>query len=219
MWAHVCLDFMSSISNIYLFICRYKFLLNTILQFTTPHKTQWLCSGRGLAFCWMRHTSVCKWKGWTFLLSQNRLEKMLSCGWLTVNEQVSGNGLVSSHQACLPQQKLSLTTCLVGCCERNAKDWLGDKNWTDCKSSPFRSGLRYRKAALPPLAINLFNGKRLLMHTAVAGTGLGSFLAMLSFQKVKVFPGISWQQSEKTLFLTLHWAVNETKVAGNVAQR
>lgn len=67
---------------------------------------------------------------------------------------------------------MPITTHLVGCCKRNAKDWLGHKNRTDCKSSPFRSEPRYSKAALPLLAIDLFSGKRRLMHAVVAGTGL-----------------------------------------------
>lgn len=211
MWAHVYHEFMSSKAKIYLFVCRYKFLLNTILQFCLSPQTQsflwkvaavfWEGSGflLGTHYCLHLPRKSRRVEGFFFPKQTGEdVELWSTVRYLTDTGKWASKCNSSSHWVCLPQQK---TTHLVGWYKRNAKDWLGHKKWTDCKSSPFRSQLRYGKAALPLLAIDLFSGKRWLTHAVVAGTSLGSFLAMFSFQKMQVFPRISWQQSEKILFL------------------
>lgn len=121
-----------------------------------------------------------------------------SVRYLTDNRKLASEGVSGFHWTHLLLQE---TGHLVGCYERNTKDWLGHKNWTDCKSSQFRSKQRCGKAALALLAIYLFSGTRWLMHAVVAGTRLGSFLEMFSFWKAQMFPRILWQQSKKILFL------------------
>lgn len=191
-----CIFLFAGINSCSTLFCHFAHLTNPS-DFSESWK---LCSGRGLAFCWA-HTSACTYlKGLNVPSFLKRLEK-ISVRYLSDIRKLASESVSAFHWI---HQLLQETGHLVGWYKRNAKDWLGHKNGTDCTSSPFRSKQRCGKAALALLPIYLFSGTRWLMHAVVAGTGLGSFLEMSLSKRHKCIQGSHDSSLKKILFLRFY---------------